>query len=138
MARLGPQAKTDLLAAFHPDFRTESMRELLVGANRGERTPRELADLLEGNSRLDPLKIDLGNPTHDVDVLVIGGGGAGASAAITAQENGARCPRRHQAPPGRRQYCRGTGRDAGRRPTQRFTGDSLPGYHGRRPLRGNS
>jgi succinate dehydrogenase/fumarate reductase flavoprotein subunit len=90
VARLGPQAKTDLLAAFHPDFRTESMRELLVGANRGERTPLELADLLEGNSRLDPLKIDLGNPTHDVDVLVIGGGGAGASAAITAQENGAR------------------------------------------------
>ncbi len=90
LARLSAQAKADLLAAFHPDFKTESMRELGVGPNQGERTPVELANLLEGNSRLDPRKVDLDRPAHSVDVLVIGGGGAGASAAITAQESGAR------------------------------------------------
>jgi succinate dehydrogenase/fumarate reductase flavoprotein subunit len=89
LARLSGQAKTDLLTAFHPDFKKESMRELLVGPNLGDRTPGELADLLEGNSRIDPHKIDLSAPRYNVDVLVIGGGGAGASAAITAQEHGA-------------------------------------------------
>jgi succinate dehydrogenase / fumarate reductase flavoprotein subunit len=49
-----------------------------------------LADLLEGNSRVNPEKIDLGKIDYDVDVLVIGGGGAGASAALLAQENGAK------------------------------------------------
>ena len=84
------RAKDDLLAKFHPDFKRESMRELLVGPNKGGRTPNELADLLEGNSRIDPDKIDLTKVDYDVDVLVVGGGGAGASAALLAQENGAK------------------------------------------------
>jgi len=62
---------------------------LLIGANKGSRTPNEMADLLEGNSRIDPNKVDLNKIDHDVDTLVIGAGGAGASAALLAQENGA-------------------------------------------------
>jgi len=62
------------------------MRELMVGPNKGDHTPNELADLLEGNSCIDPSKIDLKAIDYDVDVLVIGGGGAGASAALLAQE----------------------------------------------------
>ena len=90
LPRMTAQAKEEVLAKFHPDFKTESMRELLVGPNRGGRTPHELANLLEGNSRIDPDKIDLTRVDYDVDVLVVGGGGAGASAALLAQENGAR------------------------------------------------
>lgn len=78
-----------ILKAFHPDFIEAGMRELLVGPNKGNRTPNELADLLEGNSRIDPDKINLDNIDYDVDVLVIGAGGAGAAAALLAQENGA-------------------------------------------------
>lgn len=42
-----------VLKEFHPDFIEAGMRELLVGPNKGDRTPNELADLLEGNSRID-------------------------------------------------------------------------------------
>jgi len=88
-ARLNDTDKTALLEKFHPDFLTEDMRKLVVGPNKGELTPKEMADTLEGNSRLDPDKIDLSRVDYDVDVLVVGCGGAGASAALLAQENGA-------------------------------------------------
>ncbi len=78
-----------ILKEFHPDFIESGMRALMVGPNKGDRTPNELADLLEGNSRLNPDKINLNKLDYDVDVLVIGGGGAGVSAALLAQENGA-------------------------------------------------
>ncbi len=84
--RITLEEKTPLLHAFHPDFVEGAMRELLVGPNKGDRTPNELADLLEGNSHIAPDEIDLGTIDYDVDVLVIGGGGAGAAAALLAQE----------------------------------------------------
>ena len=86
---LSMEEKETLLHGFHPDFAAGGMRELKVGPNKGEKTPNELADLLEGNSRVDPEIIDLEVVDHDVDVLVIGGGGGGAAAALLAQENGA-------------------------------------------------
>ena len=86
--RISLEEKTPLLEHFHPDFLAGGMRELMVGPNKGDRTPNELADLLEGRSRIDPDKIELNQIDYDVDVLVIGGGGAGASAALLAQENG--------------------------------------------------
>ena len=88
--RLSDEEKTPLLQKYHPDYIEESMRELLVGPNKGDRTPNEIADLLEGNSRVSPDKINLDKIDYDVDVLVIGCGGAGASAALLAQENGAK------------------------------------------------
>ncbi len=87
--RITDKEKAVLLQKFHPDFVTEGMRELLVGPNKGEPTPNEMADVLEGNSRIDPDKINLDKVDYEVDVLVIGCGGAGASAALLAQENGA-------------------------------------------------
>ena len=87
--RFTPEVKTRLLHAFHPDFVEKGMRELVVGPNKSDRTPNELADLLEGNSRIDPDKINIKTIDYDIDVLVIGGGGAGAAAALLAQENGA-------------------------------------------------
>ncbi len=87
---LNDEEKTPLLQKYHPDFIEESMRELLVGPNKGDRTPNEIADLLEGSSRINPDKINLDKIDYDVDVLIIGCGGAGASAALLAQENGAK------------------------------------------------
>jgi succinate dehydrogenase/fumarate reductase flavoprotein subunit len=88
--RLDEEKKAALLKSYHPDFIAESMRRLQVGINRDDAAPVELADLLEGNSRIDPDKIDPSKPDYNVDVLVIGCGGAGASAALLAHENGAR------------------------------------------------
>ena len=63
---------------------------LRVGPNKGGRTPRELADVLEGRSRVDPRTFDLSRIDYQTDVLVIGGGGAGAAAALLADDRGAR------------------------------------------------
>ena len=90
LLRLSDEQKTPLLQRYHPDYVAGKMRQLALGPNKGDYTPDEVADLLEGNSCLDPDKIDLGRVDYDVDVLVIGGGGAGATAALLAQENGAK------------------------------------------------
>jgi succinate dehydrogenase/fumarate reductase flavoprotein subunit len=88
--RLNDAEKTALLKRYHPDYIKSSMRRLKVGVNKGDAAPNELADLLEGNSRIDPEKFDPTTPDYNVDVLVIGCGGAGASAALLAHEAGAR------------------------------------------------
>jgi succinate dehydrogenase/fumarate reductase flavoprotein subunit len=85
-----PAEKQEILRRFHPDYIPEGMRELRVGPNKGGRTPNELADLLEGHSRLRGINLDLEWIDFDTDVLIIGGGGAGSAAALLAREQGAR------------------------------------------------
>lgn len=87
--RMTAEEKEALLAEFHPDHIQSQFATLKIGPNKGEKVPLELADMLQANSRINPDEIDLSNPDYDVDVLVIGGGGAGSSAAIMAHENGA-------------------------------------------------
>jgi succinate dehydrogenase/fumarate reductase flavoprotein subunit len=87
--RLTADEKAALLKGYHPDYKAGTMRELAVGPNAGDRVPHELADLLEGQSRIDPDALDLSRAEHNVDILVIGGGGAGVSAALLAQQKGA-------------------------------------------------
>jgi len=83
------EERKKVLDAFHPDFITSGMREVRVGVCKGDRTPIELADILEARPRISP-DFDLSSPEFETDVLVVGGGGAGASAALIAQENGAK------------------------------------------------
>ena len=87
--RMTADEKDAVLAAFHPDHIESQFATLKMGPNKGEKVPLELADILQANSRINPADIDLSNPDYDVDVLIIGGGGAGSSAAIMAHENGA-------------------------------------------------
>ena len=87
--RMTAQEKDDILKTYHPDYIESQFETLKIGPNKGEKVPHELAALLQGNSRIDPAKIDLEHPAYDVDVLVIGGGGAGSSAAIEAHKGGA-------------------------------------------------
>lgn len=89
LRRMDAQEKDLLLKEFHPDYRESGFSTLLVGPNKGEKVPAELGVLLQANSRIYGQNINLGEIAYDVDVLIIGGGGAGASAAIEAHESGA-------------------------------------------------
>ena len=77
-----------ILEAFHPDYKDETFHAVRVGVSKGQRMPAELAEIIEGRPHVKP-DFDLSAPVSETDVLVIGGGGAGASAALLAQESGA-------------------------------------------------
>ena len=87
--RLNFAEKAKLLETYHPDFRMSEKGEIPFGPNKGEMVPRELVTLLESPSRLNPDTIDLGKVDFKTDVLIIGGGGAGITAALFAKERGA-------------------------------------------------
>ena len=82
--------RAELLKEFHPDYIESQKRELKIGPNQGDKVAHEVADIIESYSYCDPYKIDLTNVEYDVDVLIIGGGGAGLSAAIEAKKAGAK------------------------------------------------
>ncbi|UCC28041.1 MAG: FAD-binding protein, partial [Candidatus Bathyarchaeota archaeon] len=50
--------------------------------------PREVADLLEARPLVKPKDVDLSKVDFDVDILIIGGGGAGMTAALWANYAG--------------------------------------------------
>lgn len=87
--RMTAEEKDTLLKAYHPDYRADGFAEIKVGPNKGQKAPRELTELIHSNSRLLKDKVDLSKVDYETDVLVIGGGGAGSSAAIEANEAGA-------------------------------------------------
>ncbi len=87
--RMTAEEKQELLATYHPDYKQDEFALLQVGPNKGEKVPTQLAELLQAKSRVADLKVDLNKVDYDVDVLVIGGGGAGTSAAIEAHNTGA-------------------------------------------------
>ncbi len=88
--RLSAEARQEILREFHPDYIEGAFRAVKVGVNRGAKTLHELAAALEARPRLHLGMVDLENPVAECDVLVVGGGGAGASAALLADEAGAR------------------------------------------------
>ncbi|MDR1534486.1 MAG: FAD-binding protein [Planctomycetota bacterium] len=89
LRRMTADEKRDILGRFHPDYREDRFEPLAIGPNRGEKVPLELAALLQAKSRVADSRIDLDAPAHEVDVLVVGGGGSGASAALEAHAAGA-------------------------------------------------
>ena len=88
--RMTADEKDQLLATYHPDYKKTEFAELTIGPNKGEKVPLELAALLQGKSRINPKEIDLSKPDYESDVLIIGAGGAGTSAAIEANKAGAK------------------------------------------------
>lgn len=75
-----------ILKQYHPDYLGHE-RKVVVGPNAGEqKIPLELAELLEGDSPIEPDYAP--SPEIETDVLIIGGGGAGAAAALTLEGSG--------------------------------------------------
>jgi len=89
LRRMTAEEKQTLLQNFHPDYIESAYETLKVGVNKGDKVLHELAGLLQGKSRVLDMNINLEEVAYDVDVLVIGGGGAGCSAAIEADNKGA-------------------------------------------------
>jgi succinate dehydrogenase/fumarate reductase flavoprotein subunit len=87
--RLNFAEKAKLLETYHPDFRLAEKREIPIGPNKEDMAPSEFVALLESPSRLNPEAVDLEKVDYKIDVLVIGGGGAGVTTALLAKENGA-------------------------------------------------
>ena len=87
--RMTADEKDKLLETYHPDYITDQFDTIKIGPNKGEKAPLELVQLLQGKSRINPSEIKLDRVDYDVDVLIIGGGGAGSSAAIEAHKAGA-------------------------------------------------
>ena len=87
--RMSADDKDALLKKFHPDYQDDAFETIKIGPNAGQKAPVELCEALHSKSLVLTYDIKLTEPNFDVDVLIIGGGGAGASAAIEARQAGA-------------------------------------------------
>lgn len=86
--QMTPKEREDLLNLCHPDYAPGGKRKLKIGPNRGDLVPNEVADLLEAYPVIEPDKIEFGQIDYDTDILIIGGGLAGTSAALLANDHG--------------------------------------------------
>ncbi|HEX9913882.1 MAG TPA: FAD-binding protein [Candidatus Bathyarchaeia archaeon] len=80
--------KQQILKDYHPDWKMDQKRPLGLGSSKGQLMPHEVVNIVEAHSIISPKDINLGKIDYDVDILIIGAGGAGLSAALLAQENG--------------------------------------------------
>lgn len=87
---LSLEERAVVLEKFHPDYQKEGRRPIRTGPDKGLVLPEEIASMLESRSMLRPENVDLSKPDFETDVLIIGGGGAGTSAALLAADAGVR------------------------------------------------
>ncbi|HUV24546.1 MAG TPA: FAD-binding protein [Methanomassiliicoccales archaeon] len=88
MEPMSAEEREKVLSTYHPDYMKEGKRPLKVGASKGEIVHHETANILEARPQVIPDEIDLSCINHDVDILIIGGGGAGTVAALHAVYEG--------------------------------------------------
>ncbi len=86
--RLTLDERDSLVKAWHPDYKPELKRPLRMGPCKGMVVYSAIADLLESWPLVMPNALDLSRIDYDVDVLIIGSGGAGLAAAWWAVESG--------------------------------------------------
>jgi len=92
VGKLPPQMtmeeREEVLNLCHPDYAPGGKRPISIGPNKGDIAPNEVVDLLEAYPLIEPDEIDLNHVDYDVDILIIGGGLAGTSAALLANDSG--------------------------------------------------
>lgn len=72
----------------HPDYVAGGKRKISIGQNKGDFGAKPVVDLLEAYPLVSADEVDLSGIDYSVDVLVIGGGLAGTTACIWANEKG--------------------------------------------------
>lgn len=90
-ASMSADERQDVLDRFHPDYKSDARRSITIGPNKGDIMTTEVAGMLEAHSRVQAEYFDLSNPDYETDILIVGGGGAGCAAAITAIREGVDC-----------------------------------------------
>ena len=84
-----PDEKKAVLKKYHPDHIEDIFTTLETGVSQGQKVVREFAELVSSKSITEGVKIDK-SISFQTDVLVIGAGGAGITAAIFAHDAGAK------------------------------------------------
>ena len=82
------EERDKILREHHPDYMENTKRTLKIGIDKGQMIYNGIVDLLEAKSVLNPKDVDLSKIDYDVDILIVGGGGAGTVAALFAYESG--------------------------------------------------
>ena len=82
------EAREKMLSKYHPDYMKDTKRKVRLGPNKGELLYNGIVDLLESKPILNSKDVDLTKIDYDVDLLIIGGGGAGTVASLFAYESG--------------------------------------------------
>ncbi|MGQ9533620.1 MAG: FAD-binding protein [bacterium] len=82
------EQRQEVLKLCHPDYAPGGKRIISIGPNKGDLAPNEVVDLLEANPLIEEDEVNISNPDYKVDLLIIGGGLAGTSAALLANDNG--------------------------------------------------
>lgn len=85
---MSAEEREEILNKYHPDYKKEKKRAISFGPNKGDIMPNELVDLLEAHPLVKPSDVDLSHIDYDVDLLIIGGGGAATVAALWANDTG--------------------------------------------------
>jgi succinate dehydrogenase / fumarate reductase flavoprotein subunit len=80
--------REELVKRWHPDYKEELKRPLRIGPCKGLVVYSAIADLLESWPLVKPGEVDLSSVDFDVDILVVGSGGAGLTAAWWAVKSG--------------------------------------------------
>ena len=80
--------RDEILRKYHPDYMKTTKRQVKLGPDKGKVFYNGIADLLEAKSVLETKNVDLSKIDYDVDLMIVGGGGAGTVASIFAHENG--------------------------------------------------
>lgn len=85
---LSLEERAVVLEKFHPDYQKDGRRAVKVGPDQGLVLPEEVATMLESRSVVRPESVDLNKVDFDTDILIVGAGGAGSSAALLASDAG--------------------------------------------------
>jgi succinate dehydrogenase/fumarate reductase flavoprotein subunit len=87
-----PEAMTmeerDQVLQVHPDYAPGGKRAIKLGPNKGDMAPHEVADLIEAYPLIKGDEVDINKPDYSVDLLIVGGGLAGTTAAVWANNEG--------------------------------------------------
>lgn len=88
--KLGPMSLEDReeVLKIHPDYAAGGKREIKIGPNKGDAAPNEVVDLLEAYPLVDEKTLDLSRMDYEPDILIIGSGLTGITAAIWAMDSG--------------------------------------------------